>query len=394
MKRKSLTVYASVVVLLLSLGFIHSFISSAQANCSTSSSGSDDSVTCTNDTSGNDIDTGDGNDHVNADNSQTGDIRLGNDNDSATVANDSSVDGDLNGGNGDDSLKVDNGGYVDGDVLGGNGNDTITVQDARLGDNAEGGDNNDLITVDHSFVSGNVDGNGGDDTVNIHNSGDIYDVNGGFGNDSLIVTGNSTLYGHLIGGNGDDTLIVGATINGDSDPTALDAGSGNDVVTLVDGAKLNAALNGGNDYDVLQFRFTVGSQDEKDAFGKLLAQQDAACGFIEFKGQTFYWQDFEELQNLLRVLQANGSSVTVTVLADSRLNQSDAAAPIAVYCNAGSIEVWVVDPTTGNGSLGFRGVQSALPVSINGIGVAISGDQIVTSFGGYAYNFPAIICPG
>ncbi len=407
MKKRLLALSGLLFVSIVALGFTRAFVISVRASCDSSSNGDGgDDVSCDNtsdgsiDTSDNndnvnvndstvdDIHTHDGDDSVTVQDSNTGDIKTGSGNDTININGTNPaypITGDVSGGSGDDSIKIN---YADvGDVNGdshhhGSGNDTIQITDSTTYD-VSGGKGDDSITILNSYVYGDVNGDknhgyssyGGDDTINV------------LGNDGYVE-------GLVNGGGGDDSITIGSSIDGKYGK-AVKGGDGNDTVALVDGAALNGALSGGDGIDVLQFKFTVGSEDDKKAFGKLLAEQNAGCGWVEFNGQTYYWYGFEDLQNLLHVIGADqGSSVKVTVLGDSRLNQDAVAGPIAVYCKAGAIEVWTINPTDGHGDLGLSTHQSALPQSANGINVVRNGDQITTTFGDYSFSFPAIICPG
>ncbi len=395
-------VLALIVFAVFALSFTRIFVMSALASCdSSSNSDGGDDVHCDN-TTDTDIDTSDNNDSVDVHDSGVGDIETHDGDDTVNV--EQSLTGDIKTGDDDDKIDVDDS-EVYGDIKGGRGDDTITVHHAETGDiegDGHHGSGDDVIQIDGVGVYGDVSGGKGDDSIYVAQSYVEGDINGDKdhsyssygGDDTIIVSDGTYVEGKINGGGGNDSITVkGAVIDGHYG-TAIKAGDGDDTVTIVDGALLNGVINGGDDFDVLQFKFTVHSQDEKDEFGELLKQQNASCGWVEFNGTTYYWKNFEDLQNLLRVIGASGGSeVKITVLGDTRLNQDAIAGPIAVYCNAGHIEVWVVQPD-GHGELGLTTVQSALPQSANGIDIVLSGDQIVTSFGGYSYAFPAIICPG
>lgn len=358
-KLLKLKILGLVTISLIAAAFAVTFARPALADCSTSSSGSDDTVTCDSTTTPN-ISTGNGDDTISTNDTATTFISSGNDNDVITV--DNSIVGIIGGGNGDDSISVDQ--SLVGSVNGGGGNDTLVVDDALGPINLSGGGGNDSIAVDHAAVL-LVTGDNGDDTISL-NQGAVLVAGGGDGNDDITI-GNS-LVGAVGGGNDDDS------------------------VTLLDGALVAGTIHGGDGFDTLKFKFKVGSQDEKDAFQKLLDAQDANSGYIEFDGHTYYWDTFEALRNLLYVAQGHGEA-TVVVLSDSRLNQQDVAAPVAVYCKSGHVEVWVIDPNTGNGDKQLDAPITSFPTSNAGIDASISGDQGVISYGGYTYTFPLLICP-
>lgn len=405
-----------LLISVLALGFTHSFISSAQAGGGCDQSGSpDETVTCT-DTSDGDLTTGNGNDSVSVDNSDVGNIDTGNGddsiqssgpnygNDNVFTGNDGeglSTIGNINAGEGNNTLDIQSS-IVGNDLI--FGNDTIGDQGIQVGSG------NNSITIDYSAVEGILGGDG-NNTVNIENGAAVGVTTLGNGDNQVNVTDRSTLY--VIGtGSGNDSVafdqqsgafivFTGAgddTVNSSGLNLEILTGDGNDHVTIDGNNPYNtiiptSGLDGGNDYDILTFKFTVGSQKEKDSFNSLVSG-DASSGTVTFGGHSYYWQNFEELNFLLKLAHASGSDdVSVAVLGDSRLNNRDMAAPIALYCKAGQIEGWVIDPATGNGTQQFAAPISAFPTSSNGVDGSISGDQATVSYAGYSYSFPVAICP-
>ncbi len=415
MKIKLATAAGLILVCALALGFTHSFISSALAGGGCDQSGSpDETVTCK-DTSDGDLTTGNGNDSVSVDNSDVGNIDTGNGDDSIQSSGPNyGNDNVFTGNDGEGLTTIHN-------IDAGAGNNTIDIQSSIVGEDLISGNDtigdqgiqvgsgNNSITIDYSAVE-SIQGGDGNNTLNVRNGADVGVTTLGNGDNQISVTNGSVAY--FIGtGSGNDAVafdqnsgafivFTGAgndTVTSSGINLAVLTGDGNDHVTIEGNHPFfinpTSTLDGGNDYDVLTFKFTVGSQKEKDSFNSLVSG-NASSGTVTFGGHSYSWQNFEELNFLLKLAHASGNDdVSVAVLGDSRLNNRDMAAPIAVYCKAGQIEGWVIDPATGNGNQQFVAPLSAFPTSSNGVDGSLSGDQATISYAGYSYSFPVALCP-
>src|SRR5690606_21222832 len=119
-------------------------------------------------------------------------------------------------------------------------------------------------------------------------------------------------------------------------------------------------IDGGRGTDTLTLDFsgTQVTQDEGDDILSYLANH-AGRGTLTINGVVVDWVNFERLihQNLIFIARLEVSneglnadvSLTVT-FTDSRLNATDIAAPVAVYCADGGFTVWQIDPNTGSGT--------------------------------------------
>ncbi len=423
MKHRSWSFFSLLVICAITLGFTRMMIASVSAdNCGASGTPSDDHITCNGSSTG-DISTSGGNDTVTVKNGgETGDINTGGDNDQVTVKGSSTVDGDIKTGNGDDSVTIRDGSDVNGDINGGNGNDTVSVYHDGV-DSVNGGDDDDTILV-HEAGAGTLNGADGNDTIILRRAG-ADSIKGGDGDDSITLRqagadtilagdGNDTVdinkagVDYIDGGQNDDSITVGryAGVEG------IDGGQGNDTITIKGSVYALSAgqgddhviiggyngsetyLNGNGGTDTLTFKV-------KDASARERLQNRiggaASAGGVIYKGQLFLWKNFEALDFLLRFIAEHGGSdddVTVLVARDARLNSEAVAGPIAIYCTAGRVEVWLVDPADGHGELVLSALESELPQSASGVSVALIGDQVTSTYGDYSFSFAASLCPG
>lgn len=208
-----------------------------------------------------------------------------------------SIPGNLEGGGGMDVLTVAGGASVSGIVAGGYAGadssallddaDLITINTTGSVGGVMGNLGADTIyVVGGSTVAGNVEGNEGSNQIRIGGLGALPDgsvpatdavtvdgdVLGGDGtatdgNNQIWVLGGAHVKGNVVGGNGNDTVVLnGATAAVDG---AIDGGAGNDTIALMkgtvasvaggagddkislDGAKVNGAIDGGAGNDII-----------------------------------------------------------------------------------------------------------------------------------------------
>lgn len=204
---------------------------------------------------------------------------------SVSVGGDAEPDGSQNTGDGGDDHITINGTVilcVDGDQVDGNGgNDTIIingeVQCELTGDYVTGNGGNDHLIVngevDSDVKGDSADGDGGDDTIIINGSvggdvfGDFADLDGG-----------------------DDVIIINGSVVGDIFGDDVFGAGGNDTVTLGVGASVGGLIDGEGGFDTLKFAALTAAQ---------VLGLDPAGGTITIGGNTFVWQNFEELIGLL-----------------------------------------------------------------------------------------------
>ncbi|MCS7072813.1 MAG: hypothetical protein NZM00_15010, partial [Anaerolinea sp.] len=95
---------------------------------------------------------------------------------------------------------------------------------------------------------------------------------------------------------------------------------------------------------------------------------------IAIAGVVYNWLNFESLLDLLTFNLTEPVVITITVT--RRINQADAAAPVAIYCTAAAVELWTVS-TTGAGSYAFSvpytEVDAGTTVSAAGVLFSASG---------------------
>lgn len=408
----------------------------------------DDSIAVNNSEHVGTISGGDGNDTIKITSSSVGgNIEGGDGNDSILVTNGSFVDGTIFGDNGDDLITVDGDSTVDRSVRGGEGDDLIT-NNGTIGIYLEGNEGNDTLyngssgiahyilgggdndyIVNDGVVNEDIEGNAGDDTIiNNHRVND--EIDGDSGNDLII--NNGIVMSDIDGGTGDDTIInnAGASasdlfgapgddviynygnvanrimgqdgndliINHSVVGNHIEGGEGNDTVQIVgDGASVAGLIDGGDDWDVLEFHFSTTNVSEKNNFMAALALENASSGSITWRGNTYYWQNFEQLLAFITLIQQEAAQTgeTFTVRVDKRLNWMDPAAPVAVYCEAGNIHVYGIQ----SGGVGVFSVGETMAAllageTVSGEGVSIFGGETLISVvaNGYQFDFDPALC--
>jgi hypothetical protein len=317
---------------------------------------------------------------------------------------------------GDDHDRVLNGGFVNADLIGGAGNDSVvnlagafvammygnTGQDTVinggfLNGTAYGGDDNDIVVNLGGAQATHIAGENGSDSV--FNGGYLVgQLYGGYGNDTVVNAAYSYSAGAYLGPD-NDQFLNGGYLNGSvygglgADQFTMHgytAGGiygedGNDTVYLIGGTVIGL-INGGPGSDVLTFQFTyTGSPAQIAAISAAFAAASPAGGTISIGAQTFTWINFEYLYNLMTLIAMEpGTEVTISIPAPQRLNADDLAAPVAVYCVSGAIEIWAID-AGGAGHFAFS--VAAADVTA---GTTVSADGIVfTSEPGGAFTVTA-----
>jgi len=363
------------------------------------------------------------------------------------ITNNGTVEGDISSGQGHDRVTNSATGTVEGNIIGGEGQDII-VNDGTVDGNVTGDWSNDTIT-NNGHVGGNIDGGqlidtivnngtvdgvilGGPDTLqdNLVNNGTAGGMNGGGGGDTIV--NNGTLDNAILGGDGDDTITnngqMGSYIQaGNGDDTITSTGQsghilgadGDDTVTLGDGAEVNGIISGGNGTDVLEFTFTVYS-NEYPAIAAYIAGSNPAGGSLSLNGNTYTWLDFEQLVDLLNVLEYvepstdSGTTIVVQVhvapsFEDGRLNAYDIDATAVLYCasDLGGIDTYSVAPN--GGDFAFQVLSADILPAIteavaSGQNVLIaqqldvslwalaSGELQANGRAGYVFTFPPAVC--
>lgn len=228
-------------------------------------------------------------------------------------------------------------------IEGGAGDDTINVDNSRV-TTVNGDDDNDQITITDSVVTESVDGDAGNDQITISANSYVNSVNGGTGNDTIEVAG-------AVGG--------------------IDAGADNDRVTISgDNAAVSGEINGGGGHDQLYFRFSTTSNSEYQAFVNALNSQPAFGGTVTWRDQTFTWTNFEELFALITLIQQAAPSPSesdgVIITMSQRVNRHHPAAPVAVVCTSGVVQIWDIYGGSGQFSFEVTGAQLATNAPITG----------------------------
>lgn len=205
---------------------------------------------------------------------------------------------DLTGGGGNDNLQGENG---DDSLVGGSGNDTLSG--ANGNDDLAGDDGNDSL----SGGNGNDDlaGDDGNDSLSGGNGSD--DLNGDNGNDSLS------------GGFGNDDL------NGEAGNDRLNGDAGNDTMS---GGMGRDALNGGWGVDHSIQDASDSHDDSEDHDG---TQQ--ADGSIKVEGTLTAINGDQ-----FTITGEHGTTVTLTITADTTLEKNDAPAAITDFVVGDPIE--------------------------------------------------------
>lgn len=341
MKRISRLLY--IMLIILGMGTFAS-TKAVLADCPDGTA-ADDTIICTGDDingvygeEGNDTITNNGNTaQITGDSSQNNGSVAGDD----TITNNGTTEaivGDLTSGNGGNDTIVNNG----------------TINMYIVGDGAGNGQGGDDLIINNGVVQQTINGDSaldsGADTITNNGlvGGNILGDSANNGS-ADIITNTGTVNGGIYGDNadtnplgGDDTIINSGTVNG-----IIDGESGNDTITLLNGANGGTdnilVVDGGVGTDVLVLQFDMTDGNAYNQIAAEIAAQSPNGGSISINGQTYFWQNFEELVNLIRYIQ---TQISVN---DDRINDLDLAAPFAVYCaEAGGVKVYdITQPQQG-----------------------------------------------
>lgn len=140
---------------------------------------------------------------------------------------------------------------VDGDVFGGDGtatdgnNQIWVLGGAHVTGNVVGGNGNDTIVLNGAaaVIGGAIDGGVGNDTIALMN-GTVDSVAGGDGDDQISLDG-ATVSGAIDAGEGNNIIALNA-----GTASSVSAGAGTDTITLA-GATISGAINSGAGNDTL-----------------------------------------------------------------------------------------------------------------------------------------------
>ncbi|MGQ9908277.1 MAG: beta strand repeat-containing protein [Candidatus Flexifilum sp.] len=314
-----------------------------------------------------------------------------------TITNGGTVYLNIDGGVGADSIVNFTGGSIS-NAYGLTGNDTITNGGTVLGE-IRGGDDNDIIVNVGGALISVIGGDFGDDSI-VNNGSMVLMLYGGPGNDTIRNNGLSA--GAVLGdgddlfentssltggggvncGAGNDTAILGGTINSN-----VFCETGNDSVVIAagwpanHGASITGTIDGGAGTDTLTFSFTV-TASELAAFNAVFPTLLASGGTVTIAGRTYTWVNFEQLINLL---SAAPEPAVVTITLNRRLNFTDVAAPVALYCEAGGVDVWTVG-ASGVGSFAF----SVSYAEVNAGTSYVAGGVTFVSYPGGSFSVSAV----
>jgi len=158
------------------------------------------------------------------------------------VVGSSTVKGNVEGNEGSNQIRIGGlGALPDGSVP---TTDAVTVDGNVLGGDGLATDgNNQIWVLGGSHVKGNVVGGNGNDTIVLNGATAVIDgaIDGGAGNDTIALMKGTV--GSVSGGDGDDKISLdGATVLG-----AIDAGEGNNIVTLNAGTASSVTAGAGAD---------------------------------------------------------------------------------------------------------------------------------------------------
>ncbi|MCA0457844.1 MAG: hypothetical protein LCI00_28015 [Chloroflexi bacterium] len=356
----------SLAILILGLPLLGSVLGFVAADCRPDTEGSTDRTLCTSIIGG----AGDNTLTIEADTVVTGAVfgdgiiggKAGNDtiiNNGVTVAS-----SDTTGTNGD----------IEGDVIAlGNGGDDVLVNNGTVGGDMDGdtalngdGGNDTIINsgvVDDDIDGDNASGDGGDDLM-INNGTVGGDIQGDDNNDEQGSTG------------GNDLIVIAGTVEGKVDGDAGVQTGGDDVVILQTGANgggdntLYIYGQGGN--DTLVFNFMVADQATIDTLSEQIANANPLRGSLEYNGQTFTWEGFEQVQESLGVAGMTKlltTSETALGLLHRSFNNS-----FAIYCKNGDM-IFMGSSAAGRSEFLYR----------------VTADQVATALEQAAKNTVVII---
>ena len=207
-------------------------------------------------------------------------------NDTLILDGSKTITGNFEGGGGNNILKVLGNASVGGIVAGGdpgadssaplNGSDLIIINTTGSVGGVQGNLGNDVIyVVGSSTVNGNVEGNEGSNQIRIGGMGalsdgttpttDVVTVKGDVlggdsaatdGNNQIWVLGGSHVTGNVIGGNGNDAIVLNGTtaqIDG-----SINGGSGNDTIAVMAGTVSGDVIGGTGSNNISLSGGTVG----------------------------------------------------------------------------------------------------------------------------------------
>lgn len=216
------------------------------------------------------------------------------------------IAGNLEGGGGRDKLTVAGGASVGGIVAGGYAGadasaalddaDLIIINTSGSVGGVKGNLGDDLIyVVGSSTVKGNVEGNEGNNQIRIGGLAALPDasvpttdavtvtgdVRGGDGqatdgNNQIWVLGGAHVAGNVIGGNGNDILVLNGTtavIDG-----ATDGGAGNDIIALMKGSVGSVSGGDGDDRISLDGATVAGMIDGGEGNNTIMLNAGSAAG--------------------------------------------------------------------------------------------------------------------
>ncbi len=332
----------------------------------------------------------------------------------------------INASSGDGDVSVTNSGTVNAGDRGlrassGDGDVTVTnsgtVEAGDKGINASSLDG-DVTVINSGTVNAGDDGiNAGSSggTVTVINSGTVTNYADGIqaysssgsavtviNSGSVTITSASSTDAAIWGGDSDDLVINSGDLSAPNSGLAISTVGGNDTV-IIEGGSVDGLIDGGDDTDSLAFSIVHGAEGF-DRVVAALAAADPAGGSITINGQTYTWQNFESLQNLLRM----------AMIRDGRANAFDFTANAALYCAGGGAQVyrihedgqgeWAYDVPEGlaAAALGQAIASGQHVLVIERLGVQLWALAETDAYGvkqfqlmgpeGYVYIFPANTC--
>ncbi|MFZ4816675.1 MAG: hypothetical protein ACOYL5_19220, partial [Phototrophicaceae bacterium] len=181
--------------------------------------------------------------------------------------------------------------------------------------------------------------------------------------------------------------LSGSVIASGNATTAIDAKGGNDSVTLSGNARIQGIVNGGAGTDTLNLNQAV-SECTATTLNASATTQTATAGGLTVNGAAFTWTNFEVLVAAMTNADScnpstsGGASASTggANLFGNRLNNSDAAAPIALFCaSPGNIAVYRVVGNKGAPLFAYSrvGNQVAFIGDSFGATVTVQGDGSV-----------------
>jgi hypothetical protein len=300
---------------------------------------------------------------------------------------------------GDDTITVNGNtaAAVYGDFLNTNvngGADTIvingsasTVQGDTLTGSAIGGA--DSITI-NGTVTGAVTG----DTYSFPSAGDI-DIGGG---DTITVNGTAgSVSGETFGATGthvggNDEIVIGETavVNGNVTGEINATVGGNDHITVEVGATIVGTISGGNaagDNDLITFTGTTGDQAGYAQLQALVGCNPCS-GTVTVDGQTYTFQNFEQLQNLMTLIgAAQGAQVVIQFnpQPDDRINWQQGDWLIPIYNHNGDTRGVLVRGIVDGLWITETDLPTGIPTENTQVGCSESGNICLYQLAGNGY---------